>query len=80
MKARPKGHPSRETKKIMAENSVAMQEINLTSDGISCSSMRNEKDINKCRRNVLSKSTFLYACGIILQANYPRWSKEFRFH
>lgn len=65
MKARPNGRPSRETKKIIAESTVAMQEINLTSDDISCSSMRNEEDINKCRTNILSKSTFRYTCGIL---------------
>ena len=72
MKVRTEGHPSRETKKIMVENTVAIQKINLTSDNISCSSMRSEEDINKCRKNILSKSTFHYTCGITLPANFPR--------
>lgn len=71
MKVMTAGHPSRETKKIMVENTVAMQKMNLTSDNISCSSMRSEEDINKCRKNILSKRTFLYRCGITLWANFP---------
>jgi len=43
MKARPKGYRSRETQKIMAENTGAY----LTPEDIPCSSVRNGEDISK---------------------------------
>ena len=43
MKARPKGYRSRETQKIMAENTEAY----LTPEDIPCSSVRNGEDISK---------------------------------
>ena len=43
MKARPKGYRSRETQKMMAENTEAY----LTPEDIPCSSVRNGEDISK---------------------------------